>query len=188
MPLKAKNSLSHDYPYIMHLLTDLIVRMQPYPQRLKELCQANPDFAKALKSTNPKRFVSLAAVVVSYPPSTSDEVIGFYVYDYESNPPMFKQDFIVNVGTKNNEFVIYTRFSVVSKSRIIRDINQFYEKYPTYNKGSHHPKFEDLPDDLKPRALEAIELANKVKVLGLRDEISDEEYAKIDLELKKLNL
>lgn len=172
----------------MRPITDLILRLQPYPQKLKDLCNANPDFAKALKTTNPKKFVSLGAVVVSYPQQTSDEVIGFYVYDYGSKPKMFKQDFIVNVGSKNEDFIIYTRFTGVSKSKIIRDISHFYQKYPSYPKDSHHPKYEAIPDAIKLRALEAVDLANRIIALGLREEISEEEYAKFDLELRKHGL
>lgn len=124
--------------------------MQPYPQKLRDLCLANPDFANALKTTHPKKFISLGAVIVSYPQSTSDEVIGFLVYDYGQKPEKFKQDFIVNVESKNKQFIIYTRFSGVKKSKIIRDINLFYQKYPSYPKNSHHPKFEDLPNAIKP--------------------------------------
>lgn len=171
----------------MRSITDLILRMQPYPQKLKDICIVNPDFAIALKTTHPKRFVSLGTVVVSYPQKTSDEVIGFYVYDYGTKS-MFKQDFIVNVGFKNEEFIIYTRFSGVGKSKIIKDISHFYQKYPEYPKDSHHPKFEDIPDPIKPRALEAIKLAKKIQTLGLRDELSEEEYKKYDLWLRNLGL
>ncbi len=173
----------------MHLITDLIIRMQPYAKELKELCALNADFAQALKSTHPKKFVSLGAIVTSYPPSPrGDEVIGFFVYDYGVRSGMFKQDFIVNIGKQYREFVIYTRYSGVPNSKMIKDINEFYKKYPTYDKASHHPKFEDLPDAIKPRALEAIALANRIKKYGLRQEISDEEYARYDLELRKLGL
>jgi len=76
----------------------------------------------------------------------------------------------------------------VNKSKIIKDINQFYQKYPSYPKNSHHPKYEELPDAIKPRALEAVALANRIKALGLREEISEEEYAKFDSELRKHGL
>ena len=70
----------------MHLITDLIIRMQPYAKELKELCALNADFAQALKSTHPKKFVSLGAIVTSYPPSPrGDEVIGFFVYDRDKD-------------------------------------------------------------------------------------------------------
>jgi len=173
----------------MRPITDLIIRLQPYPQKLKEWCFLSPDFAKALKNSHPKRFISLGAVVVSRPRLTpEDEVIGFYVYDYGAKPNIFKQDFIVNIGARNKEFVIYTRFLGVSKSKYIKDITHFFEKYPSYSKTSHHTKFKDLPDEIKPRALEAIKLAKRIQKWGLREEISEKEWLMFDLELKKLGL
>jgi len=174
----------------MRQINDLMLRMQPYHPRLKEFCLVNSEFAKSLKSLHAERFVSLGAIVVSQCPLIpEDEIIGFYVYDYGANPKIFKQDFIVNVGCKNQEFIIYTRFSGTTKSKNIRDISHFYNKYPTYPKNSHHPKFEELPKEIQPRALQAINLANRIIDRGGPvSEISDEEYTRFDLELKKLNL
>ena len=161
--------------------------MQPYPKKLKAWCGLNPDFAKALKSTHPKKFISFLAVVISRPLSRpKDEVIGFYVYDYAAK--IFKQDFIVNVNAGSKEFVIYTRFSGVKKSKYIRDISHFYKEYPSYPKTSHHPKFEELPKEIKPRARKAVKLADRIVKFGLREIISEEEYARIDLELRKQGL
>ena len=84
---------------LMRPITDLIIRMQPYHSRIKEICHLNPDFAKSLKATNPKKFISLGAIITSYP-STGDEVIGIFSYDYKRNEKIFKQDFIVNLGNK----------------------------------------------------------------------------------------
>ncbi len=172
----------------MTFITDLIVRMQPYPKYLKDFILSDQDFANALKINNHKRFVSLGAVVVSNSPLVpEDEVIGFYVYDYKDNK--FKQDFIVNVGKKNNNFVLYTRYSNPNKNKRIKDISQFFGKYSRgkYYVESHHPMFEQLPDVIKPRALEAIELAKKLKDKEVR-ELNQEELNKLDSELRKLGL
>ncbi len=172
----------------MKSLTDIILRMQPYPKELKEFCNINKNFAQALKTTHPEKFISLGAVIVSHCPLVpDDEIIGFLVYAYGKNPK-FKQDFIVNVGGKRQEFVIYTRFSGITKNKYIKDISHFYQKYSTYSKDSHHPKFENLPDVIKPRALKSIELAERIKKMGLRQKLTNEEYLKFDLELKKLGL
>lgn len=168
--------------------------MQPYADEIKQLCKLNPDFADALKSLRSERFISLGAVITSRayairaPKDTEkDEVIGFLVYDLEKN--IFKQDFIVNVQKKYKEFRVYTKCKGVNKSKIIRDISHFYSEYPTYPKVSHHPSFDDIPDDIKYRAVEAIELSKRLIALGgSRAEISDEEYQKFDEELRKLNL
>lgn len=169
-------------------VTNLIVRMQPYPKNLKDLIIGDPDFAEALKVNNHTRFVSLGAVVTSYSPLVpEDEVIGFYVYDYKENK--FKQDFIVNIGKKDKEFVLYTRFSNPNKNKRIKDISQFFAKYSKgkYYIESHHPKFEDLPDVIKPRALEAINLADKLRGKPVKD-ISKEELERIDRELQEIGL
>ena len=50
----------------------------------------------------------------------------------------------------------------------IKDINEFYKTYGIYGNyvNSHHLTFDELPDEIKPRAEQAITLANKVKALG----------------------
>ncbi len=173
----------------MPSIKDLIIRMQPYPEELKELCRIDSGFADALKITHPEKFISLGAVVISrstvFP---EDEVIGFFVYDY-SAVPKFKQDFIVNKGAQNKEFVIYTRYPS-GHNKYIKDINMFYEKYSDYPKSTHRPSYDDIPDRLKPRALEAIKLAKKITTngWGVSGDISEAEYNRIDGELRKLNL
>lgn len=169
-------------------VTDLIVRMQPYSKSLKDLILSDPDFSTALKINNHTRFVSLGAVVTSYSPLVpDDEVIGFYVYDYKEDK--FKQDFIVNIGKKDKEYILYTRFSKTNKNKRIKDISQFFERYSKgkYYVESHHPKFEDLPDIIKPRALEAINLAERLKGKKVRD-FTKEELDRLDLELQRLGL
>lgn len=178
----------------MKKISDLILRMQPYADEIKKLCRLNSDFANALKTLHSERFISLGAIITSRAyevhsaqDSEPDEVIGFLVYDLADKA--FKQDFIVNIEKKYKEFRIYTRYKGVNKSKIIRDITHFYQEYPMYSKKSHHPDFKDIPDAIKPRALEAVQLANKLSGLGgARAEISDEEYRRFDAELCKLGL
>jgi len=168
--------------------------MQPYADEIKKLCTLNHDFANALKALQSERFISLGAIITSraYPihsekDSEPDEVIGLLVYDLVDKA--FKQDFIVNVNKKYKEFRIYTRFKESRKSRIIRDITHFYQEYPMYSKESHHLSFEDIPDVIKPRAIDAVQLANKLIALGgPRREISDSEYEKFDTDLRKFGL
>lgn len=168
--------------------------MQPYADEIKKLCRLNLDFANALKTLHSERFISLGAIITSraygahsVQDSEQDEVIGLLVYDLVDK--VFKQDFIVNVEKKYKEFKIYTRFKGTNKSKIIRDITHFYQEYPMYSEKSHHPSFEDIPDAIKPKAFEAVQLANKLIALGeTRAEVSDEEYKKFDVELSKLGL
>ena len=164
--------------------------MSPFSKELKELCFTDADFSKSLKINNPQRFVSLGAVVTSYSPLyPNDQIIGFYTYDYGAKIPKFKQDFIVNIDGKNKEFVLYTRRPKGITSKKIKDINEFFAKYSQgkYYVESHHPKFADLPDIIKPRAIEAINLANRIKNGGLK-KLTKHDLKKVDKDLKKLNL
>lgn len=178
----------------MKKISDLILRMQPYAEEIKKQCRLNADFANAFKTLRSAKFISLGVIITSraYAATSAegsepDEIIGLLVYDIEKKT--FKQDFIVNVEKKYREFRIYTRFRGSPKSRIIRDITHFYQEYPMYSKNSHHPSFEELPDVIKPRALEAVQLANKLIAMGgPRAEITDDEYNKFDAELRKLGL
>lgn len=176
----------------MKKITDLVLRMQPYAEEIKQLCRLNQNFANALKSLRSDRFISFGAIITSraysihsLAESEPDEVIGLLVYDLERN--MFKQDFIVNVEKKYKVFRIYTRYKGVEKSKIIRDITHFYQEYPMYSKDSHHPTFDQIPDAIKPRAISAVKLGERILALGgPRSEISDSEYRKFDEELIKL--
>ena len=95
----------------------------------------------------------------------------------------------MNIGKKDIEFVLYTKYSNPGNNPRIKDISQFFEKYSKgkYYIESHHPKFVDLPEVIKPRALEAINLANQLKGKAIRV-FSDEELKGIDRELQKLGL
>ncbi|MBI2021918.1 hypothetical protein HYS93_03535 [Candidatus Daviesbacteria bacterium] len=166
-------------------VTDLIVRMQPYSQGLKDLIRADSDFAAALKVNNPNRFISVGAVVISHSPLVpEDKIIGFYVYDNKAEK--FKQDVIVDVKGQDKEFILYTRFK--RKSKRIKDINEFINKYGQglYYSGFHWPKFDELPNEIKPNANMALQLA-KLKHLEPRD-LTEAELEKFDKELKELGV
>lgn len=166
---------------------DIIIRLQPYSKELIAFCKADQDFKNALKINNPSRFVSLGAIVTSHSPFVpEDEIIGFYTYDYKIG--IFKQDFIVNVGGENKDFILYTRLAGKQSSKNVKDISQFFTKYSKgkYYIETHHPKYEDLPEIIKPRALEAVALANKIKS-GLRN-LTPDELSQIDLELQRIGL
>ena len=81
--------------------------------------------------------------------------------------PIFKQDFIVNINNNNQEFLIYTR-NPKGSSKWVKDINEFFIKYGKNGNyaNSHHPKFEDLPAEIKNNALRTIKLGEKIKSMG----------------------
>jgi hypothetical protein len=73
--------------------------MMPFSDSLIEWCMKHPEFHSGLKLIYSERFISLGAMVTSYSPyRPNDEVIGVYTYDYKRKNPIFKQDFIVNIG------------------------------------------------------------------------------------------
>ena len=108
---------------------DIIIEMMPFAKELKSWCNTHPKFAKALKIIYSERFITLQAIITSYSPNfPEDEVIGILVYDYQANPPCFKQDFIVNIGGKKKEFVLYTGAPKLIEDRNIKHINHFLKK------------------------------------------------------------
>lgn len=167
---------------------EIIIEMQPFSMELKKWCKANPEFSKALKITNFERFITLQVVATSYSPHyPDDEVIGFYALDYGMKKLTFKQDFIVNLGKKNQEFVLYTRYSNATNKKYIRDINEFFTTYGKggYYVGSHWVSLEQLPPEVSLRADKAILLAERLKESGLRY-LSNESLMEIYLQIREL--
>ncbi|MDA1338434.1 MAG: hypothetical protein O2871_03635 [bacterium] len=148
---------------------ELIIKMMPFSQQLIEWCQQHPEFQAALKIIYSDRFISLQAIVKWYSPySPDDEVIGVYAYDYTQKTPLFKQDFIVNIGKLDNEFVLYTRNPSGKNSKYIKDISVFYKTYGKceYYINSHHLTLDQLPEEIRERGSKAIQLAEKIRRLG----------------------
>lgn len=172
----------------MTSVIDFIVRLQPYSPGLKAVIKKDPGFAGALKVNNPRRFVSAGAIMITRSPLVpEDKIIGFYVYDYKEDK--FKQDFIVDIEGKDKEFVLYTGLRRSSGKRV-KHIKEFFDKYGKnqyYLGHLHHPKFEDLPDPVKPNAIIALELAKRLKGHGLR-KLTNQEFKRFDSELRKLGL
>jgi hypothetical protein len=166
-------------------LEKLIIEMMPFSKELVNWCEIHPDFLAALKNVYSDKFISLGAIVTSYSPNfPTDEVIGIYTYDYQRKNPIFKQDFIVNKGKLDQEFILFTRCKAGS-SKFVKDINDFFA---TYGKGgfyvnSHHLNLEDLPGEIKGRGLDAIKLAGKMKGATL-DKIPQEHINTIYRQVK----
>ena len=159
----------------------------PFSDPIIKWCGDHPEFQHALKIVYPERFITLQAIAISYSPyKPKDQVLGLFAYDYKDEQNRFKQDFIVNVGSENKEFVLYTRLPNRKYSKYVRDINEFYSTYAkgTHYAGTHHPKLEDLPPELQERARRAIDLANGLKMTGLR-QLSEKEISKIESEIDK---
>ncbi len=120
---------------------DLLLETLPFREEILAWCKLHQEFKRGLKVLASERFLHLGTVVVSYPPGTNDEVVGMYAYDYKNNPPLFKQDFIVDVGLAHKEFILYTGFSKGTQStKYVKHINDFFSKYEKNGnyQGSHH--------------------------------------------------
>lgn len=144
-------------------LEDLIIEMMPFSDELKNWCRKYPKFSEALKIVYPEKFINLGGVITSHHPDFPEEIIGVYTYAYKRNK--FIQDFIVN---KNNKvFILYTR-NPKGNSKYVKDINEFFLRYgeKIYYLNSHHSSINDLPDQIKERALHAIKIADKLKKNG----------------------
>lgn len=143
-------------------LEELIIEMMPFSKELADWCSKYPKFLMALKNVSAKKFISLGAIVTSYPP-TGDEVIGIYTYDYQRKNPIFKQDFVVNKGRLNKEFILFTR-NPTGSSKYVKDIKDFFALYGKYGYyvTSHHLALEELPAEIQERGQKAIKLAEKI--------------------------
>lgn len=129
---------------------DIILETLPFREEILFWCKLHPEFQKGLKVLASERFLHLGTVIVSYPTGTNDQVIGVYAYDYKNKPPLFKQDFIVDVDQAHKEFILYTGFTKGTQStKYVKHINDFFSKYGKNGnyKGSHHLTFDQLPDD-----------------------------------------
>ncbi len=148
----------------MILLEDVILELQPFSDELVNWCKTHKEFFRALKQIYPERFVSPAMIITSYPAS-GDEVIGMFTFHHQLKKPVFKQDFIVNTGKLNTEFILYTR-NPSGSSKYVKDINDFFNKFDKYGykKSDHHLSLEELPTQLHERARNAVELSRKLKI------------------------
>lgn len=151
-------------------LEQLIVDMQPFSDDLKNWIKKNPKFLKALKVVYPQKYVTLQAVSISYPPGFDDEAIGVYTFAYRLQRPKFNQDFIVNLGHRDTEFVLYTGGPGSNQGKHVRHINEFFRTYGVdgrYAK-THHPTFKELPAEMHERARDAIALGTQLRANGTR--------------------
>jgi hypothetical protein len=159
-------------------LEEVILELMPFSDELNNWCKSHPEVLLALKNVYPEKFISPAMIVTSYP-ATEDEIIGIYTYHHGMKNPIFKQDFMVNVGRLNNEFILYTR-NPAGSSKYVKDIKVFFKKYGKYgyDNTSHHLSLEELPTELQERAKASVKLAEKMKI-GLPQKIPQEHINEI---------
>ena len=168
---------------------EIVIATMPFSKELMQWCQAHADFMESLKNVHLRKFISLGAIVTSYPTNNpQDQVIGVYTYHYQRKNPIFKQDFIVNLGNRNKEFILYTRSKNGKKSKYVKDINDFYMKYGNTGDyvNSHHLTFNQLPGEIRPRAEHAINLARKIFATGAVQKTSKKFRYKLMQKIKKV--
>lgn len=164
--------------------------MMPFSPAIQKWFLEQPELAAALKILNADRFIALGGIsITSSPLKPDDEVVGFFVYDYRQGTGLIKQDFIVNIGGEDKEFVLYTRLPVPNYGKFVKPIQEFdvvYGGNGQYYKDSHHPKLETLDPRIAARVPKAIELAKKRVDFGSPVTKSQAELDDIDSKLRQL--
>lgn len=168
------------------LIADLIIESMPFSDELIAWTTKKPEFAEALKVIYPNNFLTLQAISITYPTSkTNDQVLGVFAYDRKLKK--FKQDFIVNIANKHEEFILYTALPGKNPkyTKYVQHINGFFSKYGTngHYANTHHPTYEQLPPEIQERADLVLDLANRLDKSGLR-QLSQDELHTIYLKIK----
>lgn len=149
----------------------------PFSNALCAFMDTNREFYKSLKLSNDARFHFLRIILTSMTPpahpKSNDEVIGFFYLDTEKKEChthhcicRFKQDFVVNVGSLETEYVSYT--TDMDCPPYVRPIREFFELYGENGKyyhddnglrwQHHYATLNDLPNEpsLKADALSVL--------------------------------
>lgn len=169
---------------------DVILESMPFSPELIEWCNSNPDMTTALKIIYPDNFLTLQAISITYPPNQNkDQVLGIFAYDRKSKK--FKQDFIVNKSNQNKEFILYTKLPGKSPkyTKNVQHINSFFSIYGKTGDyaNTHHPTYQQLPNEIQERADLVLNLANKLDKTGLR-QLTQEEMHSIYLKIKEAKI
>ncbi len=169
---------------------ELIIESMPFSDNLIAWVAKNPDFAEALKVIYPTNFLTLQAISITYPPSkTNDQVLGVFAYDRKLKK--FKQDFIVNVANRHEEFILYTALPGKNPkyTKYVQHINGFFSKYGNngHYANTHHPSYEQLPAEIQERADLVLDLAKRLDSTGLR-QLTQEELRTLYLKIKEAKI
>lgn len=161
-------------------IADVIIEAMPFSDEIIAWCHAHPEFKEALKVSNPDRFHALGMITTTFTKNRPDDlVIGFMSYDMTSKK--FKQDFIVDVSDKHQEFVLYTNLPTKQYSRYVKHINEFYAVYGKNGDyaGTHHIDLAYIQgmgnQELAERAERTVKKAEEIARAGGRRHISQKE-------------
>ena len=133
----------------------------PFSDEILRFMEVEVSFYASLKLANWRRFQVIPRILTSHTPAdhplNSDQVIGVFYFDTRGtgtgNQPFFKQDFIVNPGGLNREFISYAAGFPISQ--YVRPIQDFFSNYGSnrqyYHQGSrwnhHYLDLANLPHD-----------------------------------------
>ena len=118
----------------------------PFSDGLCNFMDDHPECEAALKLSQPKRFITIPLIFTSGLPKghskSADEIIGIWYYDkdrpfckFHNKSCAFKQDFIVNAGSADKEFVVYTAYK--SHPPFVQQIKKFFSDYGSNGKFYH---------------------------------------------------
>jgi len=172
-------------------IADLIIEAMPFSDEIIKWCHSHPGFKDGLKVTNPDNFYALGMVQTSFTENRpGDLVIGFISYDMTAK--VFKQDFIVDLGERHNEFVLYTKlprnFTGRRDPKYVKHINEFYSIYGRDGNyaSTHHVDLKHIDElakrinnpELSARARRAIDSSERIVLAGGRRHITQQELHK----------
>lgn len=171
-------------------IADVIIEGMPFSDEIIGWCHKHPDFKEALKVSNPDRFHALGMVLTSIPNARpEDYVIGFVAYDMVKK--QFKQDFIVDVKSQHNEFVLYTKLPSKHYGKYVQSMKGFYSIYGKNGsyKDAHHFDIQYLLDmgnrDLSERAKLVVEKGLAIINAGGRRLVGQTELAETLMKIRK---
>lgn len=141
---------------------------------------SNPDFLKSLKLYEDKKFAFIPLLVCSGSPKLpQDQVLGFFYVDIQNardgKTPLFKQDFVVNVGRTDRDFRSYAAKQFVN-GKDVHLIDDFFRDYGDNGTYYHHldgrkkpwnhhyAQIPDLPNDANFQCAATVALQNCTKV------------------------
>lgn len=163
-------------------IADVIIEAMPFSDEIIEWCKIHPEFKEALKVTNPDRFYALGMIITSHPRTAPEDlVIGFFAYDMVKD--IFKQDFIVDIGNKHTQFMLYSNVQNKQFGKHVQHINQFYAKYGKNGDyaNTHHVTLDYIVkmgnDELSERAIRTVATSKKIMAAGGRRPVSQKELA-----------
>ncbi|MBI2669674.1 MAG: hypothetical protein HYX20_00790 [Candidatus Yanofskybacteria bacterium] len=137
-------------PTFQQLRTGYPAPHYPFSNTLLAFMANDNNFYSSLKLANSTRFQIIPVILTSHTvlphPLSADQVIGIWYFDKVNfntgNTPFFKQDFIINVGTRHTDYISYSAAN--SNGQSVKPIREFFRLYGSgtkfYNRNARHPQ------------------------------------------------